>query len=117
MHDLTRLMFDDGASRKPINPRSNGQYGTFVLNGRVVNWWILDKLETVLPEDGKDCTGFHLYSDKANLGSRYHLTKFVENPTEYMRDRGYRELPYNWINNNDLKREDIDFICMEYVDA
>lgn len=107
MIDLTRLMFDDGASRPAIDHTSENVI-TFL--GKKMRWRYLPASEA--PEDSEWLLGFHLYNvERTDI---YDLGRFKSNPEVYVNMRfGY--VPKNEVSRWRLERGSLVFISLEYV--
>lgn len=107
MIDITRLMFDDGANRKPIETYKT-QHVQF--NGKRLRWWLFD------PKCDPAGTrlGFHVYAGETHKGNPYHLDAFLEDPERYLKRLTY--IPKHVVALYDVLRGQMAFICMEYVD-
>lgn len=85
MHDLTRLMYEDGASR-PAIPSTPAN--CFRWNGRMWRWTEITADQA--PPQPMIVRGLYLYATEAYLDSAFHVNKYREDPERYMVDRHWR---------------------------
>lgn len=119
--DLTRLMFDDGAERKPIDTST---LKTVFLSpkGERIAWRIVDPRE-LIGQDNQFLCGMHLYAEDCLPTSTYNIRVFKDNPGRYMQRMfgdawtEWTYLPMNSTSYKEVQSGQLVFVHLENLDA